>query len=221
MARYRPPRPESSKYITPEGAATLAPRARRAVAREATRRHASGVRSGRARRPLGERGIHLRQEAARRDRSASPLPAQAALRASRSSTSSRATRARSYFGAWFELRASTAAAANIGSSARTSRPTPWNTSASIHRSVARCSASALRIPSSCARPTASSATSSCGCATLERERAPKKSPARGRASHRGNRNGLAYCRRAQLINRTSLERKSKFRASNASMSFVS
>ena len=23
MARYRPPRPESSKYITPEGAATL------------------------------------------------------------------------------------------------------------------------------------------------------------------------------------------------------
>ncbi len=106
MGRYRPPRPESSKYITPEGAATLRRELdelwrvkRPAVTQAVSEAAAQGDRSENAEYIYGKKQLA-------RDRSANPLPAQAALRGSRSSHQQPSDTAKVYFGAWFELRAS-------------------------------------------------------------------------------------------------------------------
>ena len=67
-------------YMTPGGFARLTGELDQLVAQRAARARRDGRVGGRQRRPLGERRLHLRQEAPARDRPPHPLPDQAARR---------------------------------------------------------------------------------------------------------------------------------------------
>ena len=207
------------KYITPEGAAALRARARRAVARQAAGRDASGRRSGRAGRPLRERRIHLRQEAARRDRPARALFAQAARRAFASSISSRPTRARSTSARGSSLRATAALAEYrlVGPDETDYAAGYISIDSPLGRAVLGKGIGAEIVVST---PEGEAARSH-GVRYLP-ARNPwreKKSPAEAGRVTGGNRKEEAgsmppcYCNRAQLIKRTSPDRRSKLRAS--------
>src|SRR5690606_4212206 len=80
---YEPLSPSAAAQLEVHhpGRRGTAPRgARRALEAQAPGSHAGRRGGGRARRPLGERRVHLRQEAARRDRPPRALPAQAPRR---------------------------------------------------------------------------------------------------------------------------------------------
>ena len=247
--RYRPPRPESSKYITPEGAAALRRELdelwrvkRPAVTKTVAEAAAQGDRSENAEYIYGKKQL---AEIDRRVRYLSKRLTGIRVVDQQPSDTSKV-----YFGAWFELRD----AAGSGQEVPARRPGRVELRARLHehglaarprRSSAKPSARRSRWTP----PTASSTTSSPQYATVERAviapafaaaRHPwrrsksltnscgphihggaKKSPAQGRASHRGKSYRKSYCNRAQLIRRTSPDRKSKFRARSASMSFVS
>ena len=177
----------------------VAPRARRALASETPGRHQVRVRGGRAGRPLRERRVHLRQEAARRDRSPRALPAQAADGHSRRRSAARrqeqgvlrrVVRATRRDGGTKEYRL-------VGPDESGFAPDNISMDSPLGRAVHRQEQSIPR--SWCRTPDGEARYELAARALRPRDRTPKKSPARGRASHRGkSQEGKEFSAPAQL-----------------------
>jgi transcription elongation factor GreB len=231
MGRYRAPRPESSKYITPEGAARLRGELdelwrvkRPAVTKAVSEAAAQGDRSENAEYIYGKKQL---AEIDRRVRFLRKRLTGIHVVDTRPSDPSKV-----YFGAWFEVcdpDGTTRRFRLVGPDESGFAAENISMDSPLGRAVigkALDSEITVRTPEGETRY-------EIVAVRYEPLKAREKKPVllAGRVTGGNRRKGKlsygavgvrpAYCSLAQLINRTSPDRRSKFRASSASMSFVS